>query len=222
MKDQISLRSTPFVLVGAMTGLAAVAASALIGGPDAVGAQLAARWTARLAFLWFMLAWSASVVQARWPGGWRMGWLRRRRGLGLAFAAVHGIHLIALAVAMQLSGRALDLPHLLGGGLAYVFVLAMAATSNDAAVRALGIATWRRLHATGGWVLAAIFALTYMGGLADKPLVSAVALAWLGLVVGLKLARAFRHKPIPAAALAVPATRNVTLVEREARTSRFV
>jgi DMSO/TMAO reductase YedYZ heme-binding membrane subunit len=109
------------------------------------------------------------------------------------------IHLAALAVAMQLSGRALDLPHLLGGGIAYVFVVAMAATSNDRAIRALGLANWRKLHATGGWLLATIFSLTYMGGLANKPIFSALALAGLGGVVALKLARAVCHKAKAAA-----------------------
>jgi hypothetical protein len=187
-------------LVGALTGLAAVGTAIIVAGTDAAGAQLAARWTARLAFIWFMLAWSASVVQARWPGGWRMDWLRRRRGLGLAFAAVHGIHLAALAVAMQLSGRALDIPHLLGGGVAYLFVLAMAATSNDRAVRVLGSTNWRRLHTAGGWFLATIFALTYMGKLGARPLFSALALTWLGGVVALKLAKVIRHTAKPAAA----------------------
>jgi hypothetical protein len=193
-------RHAPIVIAGALSGVAAVGTGILIAGTEAAGAELAARWTARLAFIWFMLAWSASVVQALWPGGWRMYWLRRRRGLGLAFAAVHGLHLVALAVAVQLSGQQLDLPHLLGGGTAYLFVMAMAATSNDRAVRELGIANWRRLHVTGGWLLAAIFALTYAGGLANKPLFSAFALTWIGVVVALKLAKAKHHKTKPAAA----------------------
>jgi DMSO/TMAO reductase YedYZ heme-binding membrane subunit len=58
--------------------------------------------------------------------------------------------------------ESLEAVTLIGGGLAYVFTYAMAATSNDAAVQALGRAGWRRLHLVGGWYVWIIFAVSYL------------------------------------------------------------
>jgi hypothetical protein len=49
---------------------------------------------------------------------------------------------------------------LLGGGLGFVFIAAMAATSSDAALKAL--ARWTLLHRTGVWYLWFVFAFTFI------------------------------------------------------------
>jgi DMSO/TMAO reductase YedYZ heme-binding membrane subunit len=51
---------------------------------------------------------------------------------------------------------------LVGGGLGFVFIAAMAATSSDAAFKALGRARWTLLHRTGAWYVWLIFAFTFV------------------------------------------------------------
>ena len=92
-------------------------------------------------------------------------WLvRERRYLGLAFAYSHLIHLLALVALGQVSQEFVDglnAVTLVGGGGAYVFLLLMAATSNDAAVKALGMRRWSWLHTIGGYYLWIIFFQSY-------------------------------------------------------------
>ena len=77
---------------------------------------------------------------------------------------------------------------LVGGGLAYAFVLAMAATSNDASVRRLGARRWRALHAVGGWYVWLIFTQSYAPRAAADPAYAPFAALLVG-VAGLRLAR---------------------------------
>ena len=75
------------------------------------------------------------------------------------------------------------------GGLGYVLIAAMAATSNDTAVRALGPRRWKLLHSVGGWYVAFIFANSYVGRLlGEKPLVGAFGVTLLVLAIGLRIA----------------------------------
>lgn len=158
------------------TGLAlAIATAAYLthGGWTYEGAAAAARLTARNSFLWFLTAWSASALARLWPGGWRTALLRRRRSVGLGFAASHTVHLAALLIALFVFDHGTKLVTVVGGGIGYLFVFAMAVTSNDASVRRLGPRRWRLLHATGGYVIAAIFAFSYLGRIKVDP--------WLGV-----------------------------------------
>ena len=54
----------------------------------------------------------------------------------------------------------------IGGGLGYVFIVLMALTSNDRAVRALGQRNWNRLHAIGLTYVWAVFTFTFVGRVA--------------------------------------------------------
>ena len=92
-------------------------------------------------------------------------WLRRnRRQVGLLFAWSQLLHLLGLFAL----GRWYPEPFLVhlstvtlaGGGLAYFFTFAMAATSNDQAVRWLGPVRWRRFHQVGSWWIWIVFAQT--------------------------------------------------------------
>jgi hypothetical protein len=58
----------------------------------------------------------------------------------------------------------------LGGGLGYVFILLMSLTSNDYAVKVLGIKQWKILHSVGTYYLWFIFFFTYLGNAAHHPL----------------------------------------------------
>ncbi len=168
--------------------LAAALGYGLFGGWTLDGALAAARFTARFAFLWFILAWSAGALARLFPGGWRAVLRRRRRAIGLGFAAAHGVHLGALLIATLTFGDPTALATILGGGIVYVFVALMALTSNDAAVRILGPRRWSLLHATGGYMIALVFAYSYFGRLETKPWLAIPALSLLGVAALLRLA----------------------------------
>lgn len=178
----------------ALIGLATLAALLIagfgygeFGGWTAEGAGAAARYTARFSFPIFILAWSASAIAKLWPGGWRTVMLRRRRAIGLSFAAAHFVHLGALLVAVLVFETPRSATTIYGG-FGYVMVALMALTSNDWSVRTLGPRNWKALHTFGGVVIAAIFFVSYLGRLEDKAWLAIPALSLLGGAVLLKLA----------------------------------
>lgn len=136
---------TPVIIAASIAAAAAIGVAGAFadGGWTKEGAHEAARLTARTSFPIFILAWSASALARLWPGGWRGVLLRRRRAIGLAFAGAHGVHLIALLIVVLVFRDPPAWTTLIGGSLGYVLVAAMAFTSHDAAVRALGPRNWR-------------------------------------------------------------------------------
>ena len=181
---------SPPIAIATAVGLAlAIATAAYLGhgGLTYEGAAAAARLTARNSFLWFLAAWSASALARLWPGGWRAALLRRRRSVGLGFAASHTVHLAALLTAIFVFGHGTKLVTVVGGGIGYLFVLAMAVTSNDASVRRLGPRRWHLLHATGGYIIAGIFAFSYLGRVAADPLLGVPMVGLIGLAATLRI-----------------------------------
>src|SRR5215218_8344314 len=130
---------TPVIVALAAAGCLAIglANAALQGGWDADGVGAGTRITSRSAFVWFITAWSASSLAQLWPGGWRTALLRRRRAVGLGFAAGHFVHAGFFLTAIFVFGADRSLITFIGGGLGYLFIAAMAATSNGASVKAL-------------------------------------------------------------------------------------
>jgi hypothetical protein len=188
-------RYTPQLLcAGTVVGVVVAAAVLLLhpegGRPAAV---LAARYTARASALWFLLAFSAGPLARLFRTGLTSTLLRERRGLGLAFCAAHLVHLGAIGLVMSYGGT-LGADSL-GGALAYVFVIAMGASSNDRAVARLGARRWKALHTTGSWFLWLIFVLTYTGDLGTP---DALAAHWVlsGLLVIAMLARLAARVPV--------------------------
>jgi methionine sulfoxide reductase heme-binding subunit len=177
----------------AMMGIAATAATAVFlfailhWGWNEDGATRAARYTARISFYWFIAAWSISSLARVWPGGWRLTLMRRRRALGLGFAASHSVHLVALLTAIVGFGHPSNLISIIGGGVGYAIVLAMAATSNDRAVKAIGAKRWQQLHRFGGYFLIGIFIFDYAGSFGSRPYAATFALLLIGTVILVKL-----------------------------------
>ena len=144
----------------------AVVLGVLLGGDLIEQAHMAARWTARAGFPIFILTYSASSLARLWPNDTTKAILRHRRQWGLGFAFAHTVHLAALVVFLKISGEPPKLPTLVGGGAAYVLLYAMAVTSNDAAMRALGV-WWKRLHRVGIHWLWFVFTFSYFGRIFD-------------------------------------------------------
>jgi methionine sulfoxide reductase heme-binding subunit len=166
----------------------------LQGGWSLEGAAAATRITARVSFVWFVAAWSASALAQFWPGGWRTALLRRRRAVGLGFAAAHGVHLVALSTAIGYFGHESSSLAILGGGLCYIVIFAMAATSNSWGMQTLGQMTWKRLHVVGGYFAALVFTNSYVGRLESQPVLAICALTLLAIAFGLQFAKIWKNR----------------------------
>lgn len=147
---------------------ALLAAMALIllawAGWNIEGYRLVIRATARTSLTLFLAAFCASALVALWPGTLSR-WLRRnRRQLGLAFAMSHFIHLVAILAFAQADPATFwtlsPSRSILTGGLAYLAIALLAATSFDRMVALLGAPAWRRLHLAGIWFIWLSFVFT--------------------------------------------------------------
>lgn len=144
----------------------AVAMAALIAlAPDQVeGVRLVIRATARISMAVFLAAFLAGALDRLWPGT-VTHWLRaNRRWLGLAFAWSHLVHMVAILALVRLDPAlfwTLTNPvSVAGGTVAYLFIAALAATSFDRAVKALGPGRWALLHRVGVWVIWLVFLIS--------------------------------------------------------------
>jgi len=131
--------------------------------------------------------------------------LRNRRHLGVGFAVSHGLHgagLLWFGFGFPAAFQAqVDSVTLLAGAVGFAFVAALAATSSDGAVKALGVRRWRLLHRTGLWVLFAIFLATTGGAAAGGSVLHRFTTAALLAALGLRVAAwAVRRRPRAAAA----------------------
>jgi DMSO/TMAO reductase YedYZ heme-binding membrane subunit len=166
--------------LGAVLVAGAAGVLAMAGWTEA-GVRGVVRLTAFTSLALFLAVFVASALARRWPRPGTRWLLRNRRWVALSFAVSHGLHLLALiALGVWFPHPFLDdleATTLVGGGIGYVAIAVLAATSNDAAVRRLGVRRWRRLHRVGIYLLWVIFTITLVG----RPLLVGVLLAALAL-----------------------------------------
>lgn len=146
-----------------------------VNGAGREGWQLAARYTARVSALLFLLPYVVSALGVLAPLRPLRLLRRERRGLGFAFAGAHAVHFIAIVGCVR-SGMLLNPAALALGSMAYALLAAMVLTSSGAARRRLGERRWRALHAAGIHYLWFTFAFTYIGALASGRGMAAQAL----------------------------------------------
>jgi len=153
----------------------------LVHGTGEDGWRVVIRATARTSLVLFTAAYVASSLRAfvrNEPTKWL---LANRRYVGLSYAVSHTLHLAAIVVLSQVAP---DFEVATGtvvfGGVAYVFLYAMALTSNGRAVAALGRTNWQRLHLAGMQYNWFIFAQSYLPRAAGEP---AIYGPFAGLVV---------------------------------------
>ncbi|MFM7028719.1 MAG: hypothetical protein ACKOXK_08615 [Chakrabartia sp.] len=184
------------IIVGSALGLLACAIGFGLGTDLVEEWQLAARYTARIAFLLFLWVYCLGPAYQLTHAEILRNPLRNRRAWGLGFAAAHGVHLAALVTFLVLSGRHAALTTLLFGGFGYVVLLALVLTSNDAAVQHLG-PQWKRLHRFGIHYVWLIFMLTYLGRITSPaPALSSYLMLMIGLAgAGLRLAAFLSGRP---------------------------
>lgn len=180
----------PRIVVAAAALVAVVAAAVLsAAGVSERGLQLLLRTTALVSLSFFLSAFVASPLRAIRPGP-VSGWLvENRRYLGLSFAVSHLVHLAAIVELFRLTERSPDAVTVVVGGIGYLLLFAMAATSSDAAIAWLGARRWKTLHSIGIHYLWFVFTATLADSVARS---SVAALAELALVAAMALRLAAR------------------------------
>jgi methionine sulfoxide reductase heme-binding subunit len=159
---------TRWKLFGVLTVIVtffALTASAL--APDRVQSlQYAIRATARTSFVLFLVAFTASSFAKLLPSAAARALVRERRYIGLSFAASQFLHAVALVIYIRTApeafwvGRtpATNIP----GSIGYLMILLLTVTSFAMPARLVGPANWKRLHRVGVWILAVIFAGSFL------------------------------------------------------------
>ena len=123
------------------------------------------RYSAHLAFVFLLLAFSASTLKALVTNAQTRGLVRYRRQLGLGFATAHTFHLVALILFLSnLEGYSVD-ASLAVAGFGYVVTTLLAVTSNDYSIKRLGPANWKQLHSVGISILMLYFFVAFSGRL---------------------------------------------------------
>jgi DMSO/TMAO reductase YedYZ heme-binding membrane subunit len=168
---------------------AAAAAERRVGGGE-LGIRAALRASARVAFLPYAAAFSASSLNQIAPSGLSRRLLRYRRQLGLAFASaqtIHAVHIRRLYLATR-PDRPVPPTIAALGVVGLAFMTAMAATSWDGAVRRMGTRRWRALHTIGGHFILGTFSYDF---LVHAPIIRRKPdLPFAALTVGIWMVRA--------------------------------
>ena len=177
-------------------------------GSDVESTQLALRTTARMSFVWFMLAFVASPLAQLAPGHASAWLVRRRRAFGVVFGLSMMMHVGFILRLFVL--HAPERPPMVTDADFYVgipgllLVAAMTVTSLDALHRRLGPVAWKRLHTTGLWVVWSIFFLCLIDSVGRKATDHPVLMYYLFIAVlvfglGLRVsAAARRRRPVAA------------------------
>jgi DMSO/TMAO reductase YedYZ heme-binding membrane subunit len=171
--------------VGYLLGVAALAGAIVIGtlgmfGTGEEGLRLANRYLARLAFYLFLPAYAASALHQLWRSPATKWMMRERRSLGLGYAVAQLAHLGTILAALSASEEPFVFDvGILFGGTAFALLVAMTATSSDAAQRRLGMRAWKRLHIVGIHFIWFIYLASYQGNVVEE----GTLWGWIGLVL---------------------------------------
>ena len=191
-------------LVGVATAVVLGLCLAVLGfaGTGEDGIRAVIRLTARTSLALFLLAFCASAAFRLRPGEATRWLLANRRYLGLSFAASHFLHLAAIVGLVRRYPTSFwsdtDPTAIAVGGIGYVFVAAMAATSNDASVAWLGTRRWHLLHLVGAYWIWQIFLITYALGSPQAPL-KLIPVGLLLLALAMRIATRRRRSALAAA-----------------------
>ena len=151
------------------------------------GIRMVIRFTARTSLILFCLAFGAAALARLRPNAWTRWQRRNRRYLGVAFAASHGLHAIAIVTFAGLDpvgfAAATNIASYLFGGIGYAFVIAMTATSFDRTASAIGPHAWRLLHLTGGYYLLLQFTVSFGKRIPHMPLYALFLIPLLAVFV---------------------------------------
>jgi DMSO/TMAO reductase YedYZ heme-binding membrane subunit len=131
--------------------------------------RLLQRLTARLSFMIYLLIFIARPLRQMFKTDTTLWLVRERRSFGIAFAAMHSVHLGLIVYRFStIPGLSYGVAEGLIGGTAYVLMYLMLLTSFDGPARALGPLAWRRLHKFGLYYIGAIFISTLLPEQGDQ------------------------------------------------------
>ena len=193
--DRLDKREAALIVGATLVNGGLAASLLLLAGSGIAGTELALRTTARVSFVWFMLAFVASPLQQLRPSRVSEWLVRRRRALGVIFGLSMSIHVgfILRLFALHAPARppmVTDADFFIGiPGLVMVALLTI--TSAAAAKRRLGPAAWQRLHTTGIWVVWLIFFLCLVDSVGRKTTMHPV-LAYYAFITVLLLGLSLR------------------------------
>jgi DMSO/TMAO reductase YedYZ heme-binding membrane subunit len=198
-------RGWPIVAWAALAVATMIAVIIAVAGGGEDGIRMVIRATARTSVVLFGAAFVASALHRAWPGGVTRWLVANRRYVGVSFAVSHFAHLFALLALAEwsLSGMAAAATPtvLILGGIAYILLAVMVATSFDRTAAWLGPRSWSRLHTTGMYWLWFIFFASFAPKAPNSPL---YAVLTLGLLTTLALR--IRYRPAAVPTLAARAT----------------
>ena len=161
-----TLRLWDWTLVKTIMALSLLlfAALFLFGGYTEESTRQAIRWTARISTVLFSFAFAASALHHLLQNSFSF-WLRQnRKYIGISFAFIHLIHLLFLGLLQASFHPVFDMAKtssLIGGGMAYGFLVLMLLTSFPTFSRKLSPKNWKRLHTVGGYWIWFIFFKSY-------------------------------------------------------------
>jgi len=124
----------------------------------------AIRWTARISVVLFSLAFAASGIHRLIQNSLSFWLLMNRKYLGISFAIIHLIHLFYLVVLQYNFHPVFEKAKtisLIGGGMAYFFLILMLLTSFERFSKFLTKRQWKILHTVGGYWILYIFLRSY-------------------------------------------------------------
>ncbi|MCZ0963064.1 sulfite oxidase heme-binding subunit YedZ [Paracoccus benzoatiresistens] len=145
--------------------------------------------------LYFLVASLAVTPMLRIAG---ISFMRFRRALGLlcfTYAGLHVLAWVAMDMALLWAAMARDVvkrPYLVFGMAAFVMLLLLAVTSNNALIRRMGAPAWRRLHQLA-YVAAPLVTLHWIWALKTFPLEPVL---WLTAILLLLASRVAVPRPI--------------------------
>ena len=184
----------PLVGLATLALLAMIAILAAVHGTNEAGLRVVIRATARTSFALFITAFVASSLRRAWRSDATAWLLRNRRQIGVSFAVSHLLHLLAIFALYDWSlGRffgEIGAPAIVVGGIGYLFVAALAATSFDTTAAWLGQRRWKRLHTAGMYWLWGVFTISYV----PRALMESAAYAPLALASLAALALRIRYR----------------------------
>lgn len=132
-------------------------------GHDDDNIRMLQRLTARLSFMTYLLVFIARPLRQLLKTDSTRWLLRERRSFGIAFAAMHSVHLGLIAHRFStIPDLSYALANGILGGTAYLLMYLMLLTSFDAPARALGPLAWRRLHKLGLYYIGIVFVATLL------------------------------------------------------------
>jgi methionine sulfoxide reductase heme-binding subunit len=153
---------------------------------DEAAIRLALRMTARATFFFFLCAFAGNALRDLFPGRLSSWLAAKRDAFLLAMAASHSMHLAAIIALFQLLGSSrLKLTTVLGGGMVYllIYALAIGAMMRLRGRQPRSLLGSPRVEAVALYLIWLIFALAFVpraiSGWPVYSLFSAVALAAL-------------------------------------------